>query len=563
MANELQAIDPAALLAELSDWEKREVAAFVARQREKRAQFHTLGGFPVKRVYTALDVADTPVEDIGLPGRYPFTRGPYPTMYRSRTWTMRQIAGFGTGEDTNKRFKYLIAHGQTGLSVDFDMPTLMGYDADHPMCEGEVGREGVAVSSLADMEALFDGIDLEKISVSMTINPSAWILLAMYVVLAQKRGFDLNALSGTIQADILKEYMAQKEYVFPIEPSVRIVRDCITYCARNMKRYNPINISGYHISEAGASPIHEVAFTLANAVTYVQEVTKTGMAVDDFAPRLAFFFVCQADFFEEIAKFRAARRAYAKIMRERFGARNPESMRLRFHCQTAAASLTKPQYKINVVRTALQALSAVLGGAQSLHTNGMDEAFAIPTEEAMKIALRTQQIIADETHVTDVVDPIGGSYYVESLTTAYERAIFEILDQVEKMGGTVKLIKESWFQKHIADDAYDTALRKQSGDKPVIGVNAYVEQGEVPDVEIHPHDPTAERRQIERLNRVRRDRDQAQVAALLEQLVRVARDESANIMPVTIELVRAGATMGDIVERLKRVWGTYRESPVF
>ena len=563
MANELQAIDPAALLAELSDWEKREVAAFVARQREKRAQFHTLGGFPVKRVYTALDVADTPVEDIGLPGRYPFTRGPYPTMYRSRTWTMRQIAGFGTGEDTHKRFKSLIAHGQTGLSVDFDMPTLMGYDADHPMCEGEVGREGVAVSSLADMEALFDGIDLEKISVSMTINPSAWILLAMYVVLAQKRGFDLNALSGTIQADILKEYMAQKEYVFPIEPSVRIVRDCITYCARNMKRYNPINISGYHISEAGASPIHEVAFTLANAVTYVQEVTKTGMAVDDFAPRLAFFFVCQADFFEEIAKFRAARRAYAKIMRERFGARNPESMRLRFHCQTAAASLTKPQYKINVVRTALQALSAVLGGAQSLHTNGMDEAFAIPTEEAMKIALRTQQIIADETHVTDVVDPIGGSYYVESLTTAYERAIFEILDQVEKMGGTVKLIKESWFQKHIADDAYDTALRKQSGDKPVIGVNAYVEQGEVPDVEIHPHDPTAERRQIERLNRVRRDRDQAQVAALLEQLVRVARDESANIMPVTIELVRAGATMGDIVERLKRVWGTYRESPVF
>jgi methylmalonyl-CoA mutase N-terminal domain/subunit len=563
MANKLHVTDPAAMLADLSDWERREVAAFIAKQREKREQFYTGGGFPVRRVYTALDVVDTPLDDIGLPGRFPYTRGPYPTMYRSRTWTMRQIAGFGTGEDTNKRFKYLIAHGQTGLSVDFDMPTLMGYDSDHSMCEGEVGREGVAVDTLADMEALFDGIDLERISVSMTINPSAWILLAMYVVLAEKRGFDLNKLSGTIQADILKEYMAQKEYVFPIEPSVRIVRDCITYCAKNMKRYNPINLSGYHISEAGASPLHEVAFTLANTIAYVEEVTKTGMAVDDFAPRLAFFFVCQADFFEEIAKFRAARRAYAKIMRDRFGAKNPESMRLRFHCQTAAASLTKPQYKINIVRTALQALSAVLGGAQSLHTNGMDEAFAIPTEEAMKIALRTQQIVAEETHVTDVVDPIGGSYYVEALTTQYEKAIFEILDQVDKMGGTIKLIKESWFQKHVADDAYDTALRKQSGDKPVIGVNMYADPEEVADVETHPHDPTAERRQIERLQRVRRERDSAKVSSLLDELVRVARDESANIMPVTIELVRAGATMGDIIERLRTVWGTYRETPVF
>jgi methylmalonyl-CoA mutase cobalamin-binding domain/chain len=563
MVNELLPTDPDALLAELSDWEKREVAAFVAKQREKREQFRTGGGFPVKRVYTALDAAETPLEDIGLPGRYPFTRGPYPTMYRSRTWTMRQIAGFGTGEDTNRRFKYLIAHGQTGLSVDFDMPTLMGYDSDHPMSEGEVGREGVAVSCLADMEALFDGIDLENISVSMTINPSAWVLLAMYVVLAQKRGFDPNRLSGTIQADILKEYMAQKEFAFPIEPSVRIVRDCITYCARHMKRYNPINISGYHISEAGASPLHEVAFTLANAVTYVEEVTKTGMAVDEFAPRLAFYFVCQADFFEEIAKFRAARRAWAKIMRHRFGANNPESMRLRFHCQTAAASLTKPQYKINIVRTAIQALAAVLGGAQSLHTNGMDEAFAIPTEEAMKIALRTQQIIAEETHVTDVVDPMGGSYYLESLTTAYEKGIFDILDQVDKMGGTIRLIRESWFQKHIADDAYDTALRKQSGEKPVVGVNRYVEPEERSDVQIHPHDPTAERRQIERLRRVRRERDGARLATLFEDLVRVAKDESADIMPPTIELVRAGATMGEIVERLKGLWGTYRESPVF
>jgi methylmalonyl-CoA mutase N-terminal domain/subunit len=551
------------LQREIEDWEKREVASFLARQQEKKPQFQTSGGFPVKRTYSPLDVADIPQQDIGLPGRFPFTRGPYPTMYRSRTWTMRQIAGFGTGEDTNKRFKYLIAQGQTGLSVDFDMPTLMGYDSDHPMSGGEVGREGVAIDTLADMEALLDGIDLEKISVSMKINPSAWILLAMYVVLAQSRGYDLNQLSGTIQADILKEYMAQKEYVFPIEPSVRIVRDCITYCTRNLKRYNPINLSGYHISEAGSSPLHEVAFTLANLIAYVEEVTRTGMPVDEFAPRLAFFFVSQADFFEEIAKFRAVRRAYAKIMRNRFGARNAESMRLRFHCQTAAATLTKPQYKVNIIRTAFQALSAVLGGAQSLHTNGMDEAFAIPTEEAMKIALRTQQVIAEETHVTDVVDPIGGSWFVESLTRDYERKIFEILDEVDRNGGTIKLIKEGWFQKQIADYAYDQALRKQSGERSVIGVNTYVDKDDKPDAETHPHDPTTEERQIRRLQRVRKERDNARVAALLEELVAVARDESKNILPVTIELVRAGASMGDIIERLKKLWGTYRENPVF
>src|SRR3954447_1942677 len=417
-------LDAAALEKEIRDWEQNEVKSFLAKQREKKDQFYTSGGFPVKRVYTALDVKDTPLEDVGLPGRFPFTRGPYPTMYRSRNWTMRQIAGFGTGEDTNQRFKYLIANGQTGLSTDFDMPTLMGYDSDHPMSEGEVGREGVAIDTLADMEHLFDGIDLEKISVSMTINPSAWILLAMYVALAQKKGYDLDKLSGTIQADILKEYQAQKEWAFPVAPSVRIVRDCITYCARNMKRYNPINISGYHISEAGSSPLDEVAFTMCNLIAYVEEVRKTGMPVDDFAPRLAFFYVCQADFFEEIAKFRAVRRVYAKIMKERFGAENPESMSLRFHCQTAAASLTKPQYKVNIVRTGLQALAAVLGGAQSLHTNGMDEAFAIPTEEAMKIALRTQQVIAHESGAASVIDPLGGSYYVESLTTQYEREIF-------------------------------------------------------------------------------------------------------------------------------------------
>lgn len=560
------ALDPQAagvLSRQLELWEANEVANFVKKAPERKPAFATLGGFPVKRTYTALDLADTPLEDIGLPGQYPFTRGPYPTMYRGRFWTMRQIAGFGTAEDTNKRFKYLIANGQTGLSTDFDMPTLMGYDSDHPMSEGEVGREGVAIDTLADMEHLFDGIDLEKISVSMTINPSAWILLAMYVALAKKKGYDLDKLSGTIQADILKEYQAQKEWIYPVAPSVRIVRDCITFCAQHMKRYNPINISGYHVSEAGSSPLDEVAFTMCNLITYVEEVTKTGMHVDQFAPRLAFFYVCQADFFEEIAKFRAVRRVYAKIMKERFGAQNPESMRLRFHCQTAAASLTKPQYKVNIVRTGLQALAAVLGGAQSLHTNGMDEAFAIPTEEAMKIALRTQQVVAEESGVADVVDPIGGSYYVESLTTQYEKAIFAVIEDVEKQGGTVKLTEEGWFQRRIADFAYDTALKKANGQKPVLGVNRYVDPDEKFDIELHPYDTTTATRQVDRLNRVRRERDNAKVAALLDRLVAVAKDEAQNIMPVTIELVEAGASMGDIVEKLKGLWGTYREKPVF
>jgi methylmalonyl-CoA mutase N-terminal domain/subunit len=544
-------------------WEQQELAAFLRKAPERQKEFRTLTGFPLKRVYTALDLAETPSEDIGLPGQYPFTRGAYPTMYRGRLWTMRQIAGFGMAEDTNRRFKYLIAQGQTGLSIDFDMPTLMGYDSDHPMSEGEVGREGVAIDTMADMELLFDGIDLEQISVSMTINPSAWILLAMYIAVAQTRGLDMNELSGTIQADILKEYMAQKEWAFPIRPSVRIVRDCITYCARSAKRYNPINISGYHISEAGASPLDEVAFALCNLITYVEEVIKSGLHVDEFAPRLAFFFVSQSDFFEEIAKFRAVRRAYAKIMKERFGAKNPESMRLRFHTQTAAATLTKPQYQVNIIRTALQALSAVLGGTQSLHTNGMDEAFAIPTEEAMKIALRTQQVIADESNVPNVIDPLGGSYYVEHLTTQMERAIFDVIEEVDRRGGTIKLIEEGWFQRRIADFAYETAIKKAKGEKVVLGVNKFVEPGEKVDIETHPYDPTTAQRQIDRLQRVRRERNQGEVDRLLHRLTEVARDEKQNIMPVTIQLVRAGASMGEIVETLKALWGTYRETPVF
>ncbi|MBI1963171.1 MAG: methylmalonyl-CoA mutase [Candidatus Rokubacteria bacterium] len=549
--------------ADVRAWEARELREFLARQPERRSAYRTGSGLPVARVYTPADVAGTRFDDIGLPGRYPYTRGPYPTMYRGRLWTMRQIAGYGTGSDTNQRFRYLIGQGQTGLSVDFDLPTLMGYDSDDPRALGEVGREGVAVDTLDDVEALFDDIDLERISVSMTINPTAWILLAMYVALAEARGYDLDRLSGTCQTDILKEYVAQKEWMFPIRPSLRLVRDMIVFCARRMVRYNPINISGYHISEAGATSVQEVAFTMANAIAYVEEVRRAGVAVDDFMPRLAFYFVAQQDFFEEVAKFRAARRVWAKLARERFGAARPESMRLRFHCQTAAMTLTKAQPLNNIVRTALQALSAVLGGAQSLHTNGLDEAYAIPSELAMKVALRTQQIIADETRVTDVVDPLGGSYYVESLTNRIEAEVFAILGKVDALGGTVKAIEDGWFQREIADSAYAHARRKASGEQPVVGVNTFVEPAGAGAPEIHRVAPETEARQVARVREARARRDGATVAALLDRLAREAADPGVNLMPVTIELVKARATLGEIAARLRRVWGTYVETPVF
>jgi methylmalonyl-CoA mutase cobalamin-binding domain/chain len=547
----------------LSEWEANELAAFTGRQPENKEAYLTGSRRPVQRVYTPADLGQTTWEDVGLPGQYPFTRGPYPTMYRGRTWTMRQIAGFGTGAETNRRFHYLIAQGQTGLSVDFDMPTLMGYDSDHEMSEGEVGREGVAIDTLQDMEALFDGIDLTKISVSMTINPTAWILLAMYIAVAQNRGYDLNELSGTIQNDILKEYVAQKEWIFPITESMRIVRDTITHCARNMRRYNPINISGYHISEAGASPLQELAFTMANARAYVQEVVGHGMAVDEFAPRLAFYFVSQTDFFEEIAKFRAARRIWARMMKEEFGATKPESMRLRFHCQTAAASCTKPQPYNNVVRTSLQALAAILGGAQSLHTNGLDEAYAIPSEFAMKLALRTQQIIAEETNVTNVIDPLGGSWYLEALTNDMEEAVWEYLGRVEQLGGTLRAIEENFQQREMADFSYGIAQRRQAGEHVVVGVNKYRDEGEEQPIEIHRNDPESERRQISILNRFKARRDGARLDELMKQLREVARDRSANVMPATVEAVKAGATMGEIVAAMREVFGAYVEKPVF
>jgi methylmalonyl-CoA mutase cobalamin-binding domain/chain len=545
------------------EWEARELRDFVARQPEAREAYRTGSGLPVERVYTPEHVADAPWADIGLPGRYPYTRGPYPTMYRGRLWTMRQIAGFGTGSDTNARFRYLIAQGQTGLSVDFDMPTLMGYDSDDPRALGEVGREGVAVDTIEDVEALFEGIDLERISVSMTINPTAWILLAMYVAVAEARGYDLHRLSGTVQADILKEYIAQKEWIFPIRPSMRLMRDMIVFCAERMARYNPINISGYHISEAGATSVQEVAFTMANAIAYVEEVMRSGVPVDAFAPRLAFYFVAQADFLEEVAKFRAARRVWAKLMKERFGAARPESMRLRFHCQTAAATLTKAQPLNNIVRTALQALAAVLGGAQSLHTNGLDEAYAIPSEQAMKVALRTQQIIALETGVTSVVDPLGGSYYVEALTNRIEAEVLAVLRHVDAQGGTIAAIEAGWFQREIADSAYDHARRRASGEQPVVGVNVHVEPPEPAGLEVHRVDPAVEARQVARLRDVRRRRDTTRVGALLERLQAEARDPATNLMPVTIDLVKARASLGEIVARLRDVHGSYVEKPVF
>ncbi|HQV68558.1 MAG TPA: methylmalonyl-CoA mutase family protein [Thermoflexales bacterium] len=537
-------------------WERNELAAFLARSPERKEQFATESGIPLKRVYTALDAPDD--ADIGLPGQFPFTRGPYPTMYRGRLWTMRLFAGYGTGEDTNARFKFLIEQGQTGLSTAFDMPTLMGYDSDHPLAAGEVGREGVAIDTLADMEALFDGIDLTKISVSMTINPTAWILLAMYVALGQKRGYDLNQMSGTLQADILKEYQAQKEWIYPIRPSVRLVRDFIMWSAQNMRRYNPISISGYHIAEAGANAIQEASFVLANGFEYVRQVTEAGMSVDDFAPRLSFFWTSQADFFEEIAKFRAARRVWAKVMKERFGAKNPDSQRLRFHAQTAAITLTRTQPYNNLARTTLQALAAALGGAQSLHTNGFDESYALPTEFAAKLALRTQQIIAEETNITSVVDPLGGSYFVESLTSEMEKRIFATLDEIDAQGGVISATENGWFQRQIADTAYDFLKRKERGERVVVGVNKYAEEND-PEIPIHPHNEETERKQIAGLRQIKAGRDGARVGALLAELKRTAQDENANLMPITIECVKAYATLGEIVDALRGLWGAYRE----
>jgi methylmalonyl-CoA mutase cobalamin-binding domain/chain len=556
----MRLFDPDAVDAVQHDqraWEGDEVAAFTERMPEG-GPFETLSGVPVDRIYTPANIASHEPDDLGFPGRFPYTRGPYPTMYRARPWTMRQIAGYGTAADTNQRFHYLLSQGQTGLSIDFDMPTLMGLDSDDPRSLGEVGREGVAVDTLDDFRELMEGIDLEEISVSMTINPSAWILLAMYVALAKERGNDLSRLSGTTQADILKEYIAQKEWLFPVRPSVRIVRDMVVYGAETLPRFNPLNISGYHISEAGADAVQELAFTLANAIAYVEEITDSGCDVDRFAPRLSFYFVAQRDFFEEIAKFRAARRMWARIMRDRFEAKDPASMRLRFHCQTAAATLTKSEPENNIVRTALQALSAVLGGAQSLHCNGLDEAYAIPTEEAMRLALRTQQIIAQETNVRSTIDPMGGSYYVEWLTDELERRAWDVIETIDSLGGSPGAIEQGYFQREITDTAYRTARQRASGEYPVVGLNSSAS----PSIEVHRVSEEVEHRQCERVASVRASRDSDRVAVLLDRLAHQAAQDGTNLMPTTVDLVSAGATMGEITGRLIDVFGRYEEDPV-
>jgi methylmalonyl-CoA mutase N-terminal domain/subunit len=553
-----QAIDD--LRQKQSEWEENELAASLRGRAEEKSAYETECGIPLKRVYTAADVADIPAEELGFPGAYPFTRGAYPTMYRGRPWTIRQVAGFGNPEATNQRYKYMIQTGQTGLSTDFDLPTLLGLDSDDPMAFGEVGRCGVAIDTIDDVERLFDGIDLEKISVSLTINPSAWVVYSMFVAVAERRGCDLAKLNGTLQADPLKEYVAQKEWIYPVRPAVRLLRDLIVYSARATPKINPISLSGYHLSDVGGNALQEIAFIMAFTIAYCEEVIEAGMDIDDFAPRLSFFFISHQDFFEQICKFRAARRVYARIMAERFKAKKPESMRLRVHVQTAAMSLTKVEHHNNLMRTAIQALGAVLGGCQSMHTNGLDEAFAIPTEEAMKLAIRTQQIIRDEINVTSVVDPLGGSYFIERLTKDMESEIWKLLDEVDERGGAVKLVEEGWFQQKLADSAYETFRKIDSGEKISVGVNSNVDAAAKSiEVDIHPYDESCTQLQVDRLATVRASRNNEAVRQLLKELVEQARADHVNLVPKTIELVKAKATLGEICGALRGVWGSYAE----
>jgi methylmalonyl-CoA mutase N-terminal domain/subunit len=527
---------------------------------ERQAPFSTLSGVPVKPLYTEADLPAA--EDIGLPGGYPFTRGVYPSMYRGRLWTMRQFAGFGTAEETNARFRYLLDHGQTGLSTAFDMPSLMGHDSDHAMSLGEVGREGVAVDTLDDMEDLFAGIDLGEVSVSMTINAPAAIMLAYYVVAAEDKGIGAEHLSGTIQADILKEYIAQKEWCFPVDPAMRLLGDMIEWSARTMPRWHPVSISGYHIREAGSTAAQELAFTLKDGFTYVQQAIDRGLDVDDFAPRLSFFFNAHIDFFEEIAKLRAARRIWAREMRDTYGARNPRSWLMRTHVQTAGVSLTAQQPLNNITRTAIEALAGVLGGTQSLHTNSYDEALALPTEEAVRIALRTQQIIAHETGVANTIDPLGGSYFVEALTGELERQAYEYFARIDALGGMVDAVKQSFPQREIADASFELQTEVDSGRRWVVGVNAYrhEDDGQIPTLRI---DPALERKQIDRVQAVRARRDSEAVERELGRIREAAAKDGENLMPYLLDAARAHCTEGEIVRALQDVWGDYRETPVF
>jgi methylmalonyl-CoA mutase N-terminal domain/subunit len=529
---------------------------------ERDALFETISGHPIRPLYTEEERAGhDDAEQVGLPGEYPYTRGPYPSMYRGRLWTMRQFAGFGTVEETNKRFRYLLDHGQTGLSTAFDMPTLMGLDSDHGRSLGEVGVEGVALDTVDDMETLFDGIPLDRVTVSMTINAPAAIVLAFYVVAAEEKGIAPSQLGGTIQTDILKEYIAQKEWCFPIEPAMRLVTDMLEWCAGEMPRWHPISISGYHIREAGSTAQQELAFTLKDGLTYVERALERGLDVDSFAPRLSFFFNAHLDFFEEIAKYRAARRIWAREMKETYGARDPRSLLMRFHTQTAGVSLTAQQPQLNIVRTAIEALAGVLGGTQSLHTNSYDEALALPTEEAVRIALRTQQVIAHETGVTNTVDPLGGSYFVETLTDEMEAAAYEYFRRIDELGGMVAAVENGFPQREIADAAFKYQHEIETGQRTVVGVNDFVLEDEKPPA-IHKADPDAERRQRERLARTKGDRDVAAVESSLARLTEAAAGDQ-NLMPAIIECARARASEGEMIEAMQTVFGTYSEHPQF
>jgi methylmalonyl-CoA mutase N-terminal domain/subunit len=532
------------------------------RSPERDALFTTISGLENEPLYTPGNVELDYNRDLGYPGLFPYTRGVYPSMYRGRLWTMRQFAGFGTAEETNARFRYLLDHGQTGLSTAFDMPTLMGFDSDHPKSLGEVGREGVAVDSLEDMEQLFAGIPLGEVSTSMTINAPAAMLLAFYICVAEEQGVSQDRLRGTIQTDILKEYIAQKEWIFPPEPSMRLCVDMIEYCARNVPLWHPVSISGYHIREAGATAAQELAFTLADGFAYVEAALERGLDVDDFAPRLSFFFNAHIDFFEEVAKYRAARRIWAKELRDRYGAKDPRSLLMRFHAQTAGVSLTAQQPEVNIVRTAVEALAAVLGGCQSLHTNSFDEALALPTEHAVKLALRTQQVIAHETGVTSTIDPLGGSYYVEDLTNRLEREAYEYFGRIRKLGGVVAAIKENFFQREIADASFRFQSEVESGRRVIVGVNRYEDPDER-HVEILKIDAALERKQIERVRALRGRRDSAAVEEALARLERDAATDDTNLMPAIIDASRAYVTMGEMCDALRDVWGVWRETPVF
>jgi len=549
------------LLKELQEkkqaWNQK-VEAKLGKAPESKKVFKTDSNIEVERLYTPVEVSGLSYErDLGLPGEYPYTRGVQPTMYRGRLWTMRQYAGFGSAEETNKRFKYLLQQGQTGLSIAFDLPTQIGYDSDHPLARSEVGKVGVAVDSLRDMEILFDGIPLDKVSTSMTINSPAAVILAMYIAMAEKQGLSTEQLNGTIQNDILKEYVARGTYIFPPQPSMRLITDIFAYCAQNVPNWNTISISGYHIREAGSTAVQEIAFTLADGVAYVEAAIKAGLSVDDFAPRLSFFFNAHLNFLEEVAKFRAGRRIWARIMQERFQAKDPRSLMLRFHTQTAGCTLTAQQPDVNIVRVAFQALSAVLGGTQSLHTNSRDEALALPSELSVLIALRTQQVIGYEIGVTETVDPLGGSYFVEALTDSIEREAMVYINKIDEMGGAVAAIEKGFMQREIQQSAYTYQRQVESGERTVVGVNKFISDTEMPK-DLLRVNPEVAGRQVTKLKNLQENRDQQQVAEVLQRLRLVSQTEE-NIMPAIIEAVKAYATLGEICGILREVYGEYQQ----